>query len=191
MLRVHAPRFKKVIQQQFIASSGIWSTCRYIHAGNKFNQSQKPEPRRSKINKLLVANRGEIAIRVFRAAAEAGIRTVAIYSEQDANMMHRQKADEAYLIGKGMPPVAAYLNIPEIIKIAKVNDVRMTPKGYTCLRNYAVKLFFLNNKLLDVHSKLNLKYPAMCKRRVPGYGSGAWMLSRRLGTLLSIVYVYL
>ena len=122
MLRVHAPCFKKVVQQQFIASSAIWSTCRYIHAGNKFNQSQKPEPRRSKINKLLVANRGEIAIRVFRAAAEAGIRTVAIYSEQDANMMHRQKADEAYLIGKGMPPVAAYLNIPEIIKIAKVRD---------------------------------------------------------------------
>lgn len=122
MLRVHAPRFKKVIQQQFTVSSGIWSTCRYIHAGNKFNQGQKPEPRRSGIKKLLVANRGEIAIRVFRAATEAGIRTVAIYSEQDANMMHRQKADEAYLIGKGMPPVAAYLNIPEIIKIAKVSD---------------------------------------------------------------------
>lgn len=121
MLRVHAPRFKKIIQQQFTASSGIWSTCRYIHAGKKFDQGHKPEPRRSEIKKLLVANRGEIAIRVFRASAEAGIRTVAIYSEQDANLMHRQKADEAYLIGKGMPPVAAYLNIPEIIKIAKVS----------------------------------------------------------------------
>lgn len=122
MLRVQTPRFKKIIQQQFTSSSGLWSTCRYLHAGNKLFQTSKPEPRRSEIKKILVANRGEIAIRVFRAATEAGIRTVAIYSEQDANLMHRQKADEAYLIGKGMPPVAAYLNIPEIIKIAKVNE---------------------------------------------------------------------
>lgn len=122
MLRVQTPRFKKIIQQQFTNSSGLWSTCRYLHAGNKLFQTNKPEPRRSEIKKILVANRGEIAIRVFRAATEAGIRTVAIYSEQDANLMHRQKADEAYLIGKGMPPVAAYLNIPEIIKIAKVNE---------------------------------------------------------------------
>ena len=63
---------------------------------------------------------GEIAIRVFRACTEMNIRTVAIYSEQDKMHMHRQKADEAYLIGKGLPPVAAYLNIPEIIQIAKV-----------------------------------------------------------------------
>lgn len=64
---------------------------------------------------------GEIAIRVFRACTEMGIRTVAIYSEQDMNHMHRLKADESYLIGKGLPPVAAYLNIPEIIQIALVN----------------------------------------------------------------------
>jgi pyruvate carboxylase len=63
---------------------------------------------------------GEIAIRVFRACTELGIRSVAIYSEQDKMHMHRQKADESYLIGKGLEPVAAYLNIPEIIKIAKV-----------------------------------------------------------------------
>lgn len=49
------------------------------------------------------------------------IETVAIYSEQDVNQMHRQKADESYLIGKGLPPVAAYLNIPEIITIAQVS----------------------------------------------------------------------
>ena len=73
----------------------------------------------------MVANRGEIAIRVFRAAAEIGIRTVAVYSEQDANHMHRQKADEAYLIGKGLTPVAAYLNIPEIIRVAKVVDFQI------------------------------------------------------------------
>ncbi len=63
---------------------------------------------------------GEIAIRVFRACTELGIRTVAVYSEQDTGQMHRQKADEAYLIGKGLLPVAAYLHIPDIIKVAKV-----------------------------------------------------------------------
>ena len=50
-----------------------------------------------------------------------GIRVVSIYSEQDKQQMHRLKSDESYLIGKGLPPVAAYLNIPEIIRIAKVN----------------------------------------------------------------------
>lgn len=64
---------------------------------------------------------GEIAIRVFRACTEMGIKTVAVYSEQDMMHMHRQKADESYLIGKGLPPVAAYLNIPEIIQIALVS----------------------------------------------------------------------
>ena len=63
---------------------------------------------------------GEIAIRVFRACSEMDIKSIAVYSEQDKNNMHRLKADEAYLIGKGLPPVAAYLNIPEIIKTAQV-----------------------------------------------------------------------
>lgn len=66
---------------------------------------------------------GEIAIRVFRACTELGIRTVAVYSEQDTGQMHRQKADEAYLIGKGLAPVAAYLHIPDIIKVAKVRKL--------------------------------------------------------------------
>lgn len=88
--------------------------CRY-KSTNGSNGVEK-----STINKILIANRGEIAIRIARAGTEGGIRTVAIYSEQDSKQIHRQKADEAYLIGKGMPPVAAYLNIPEIIKIAKV-----------------------------------------------------------------------
>lgn len=64
---------------------------------------------------------GEIATRVFRACTELGIRTVAVYSEQDTGQIHRQKADEAYLIGKGLPPVQAYLHIPDIIKVAKVS----------------------------------------------------------------------
>lgn len=120
MLRISSLQLKRISQQQFARTTGIQTTCRYIHAGATLHQESKREPRRQKIKKLMVANRGEIAIRVFRAGTEAGIRTVAIYSEQDANHMHRQKADEAYLVGKGMPPVAAYLNIPEIIRIAKV-----------------------------------------------------------------------
>uniref|UniRef100_A0A674NP74 Pyruvate carboxylase n=1 Tax=Takifugu rubripes TaxID=31033 RepID=A0A674NP74_TAKRU len=82
------------------------------------------------IKKVMVANRGEIAIRVFRACTEMGIRTVAVYSEQDTGQMHRQKADEAYLIGKGLPPVAAYLHIPDIIKVAKENGVDAIHPGY-------------------------------------------------------------
>ncbi|XP_069573105.1 pyruvate carboxylase, mitochondrial [Brachyistius frenatus] len=82
------------------------------------------------IKKVMVANRGEIAIRVFRACTELGIRTVAVYSEQDTGQMHRQKADEAYLIGKGLPPVAAYLHIPDIIKVAKDNKVDAIHPGY-------------------------------------------------------------
>jgi pyruvate carboxylase len=67
---------------------------------------------------LLVANRGEIAIRVFRAATELGIRTVAIYSNEDRFSLHRFKADESYLVGEGKGPVQAYLDIPDIIRIA-------------------------------------------------------------------------
>jgi hypothetical protein len=72
--------------------------------------------------KILIANRGEIAIRVMRAANELGKRTVAIYAEEDKLSLHRFKADEAYKIGEGLGPVAAYLSIDEIIRVAK--DVR-------------------------------------------------------------------
>lgn len=82
------------------------------------------------VKKLLVANRGEIAIRVFRACAEMGIRTVSIYSEQDRHQLHRLKSDESYLVGKGLPPVAAYLNIPDIIRIAVENGVDAIHPGY-------------------------------------------------------------
>nr|XP_032517894.1 pyruvate carboxylase, mitochondrial isoform X1 [Danaus plexippus plexippus] len=85
------------------------------------------------IRSVLVANRGEIAIRVFRACTELGIRSVAIYSEQDRLQMHRQKADESYLVGKGLPPVEAYLSIPEIIRVAKENDVDAVHPGYGLL----------------------------------------------------------
>ncbi|XP_074932725.1 pyruvate carboxylase, mitochondrial-like [Phalacrocorax aristotelis] len=89
------------------------------------------------IRKVLVANRGEIAIRVFRACTELGIRTVAVYSEQDTGQMHRQKADEAYLVGRGLPPVQAYLHIPDIIRVAQENGVDAIHPGYGFLSERA------------------------------------------------------
>ncbi|EYC27024.1 hypothetical protein Y032_0009g478 [Ancylostoma ceylanicum] len=80
--------------------------------------------------KVMVANRGEIAIRVFRALNELNITSVAIYSEQDKHSMHRLKADEAYMVGKGLPPVAAYLAIDQIIDTALQHKVDAIHPGY-------------------------------------------------------------
>ncbi|WP_342430469.1 pyruvate carboxylase [Neobacillus sp. FSL H8-0543] len=82
------------------------------------------------INKVLVANRGEIAIRVFRACTELNIRTVAIYSKEDTGAYHRYKADEAYLVGEGKKPIDAYLDIDGIIDIAKTSGVNAIHPGY-------------------------------------------------------------
>lgn len=87
--------------------------------------------------KVLVANRGEIAIRIFRACTELGLRTVAIYSEQDSTSLHRYKADEAYLVGAGKGPIEAYLDIDGIIEIAKRNDVDAIHPGYGFLAENA------------------------------------------------------
>lgn len=76
-----------------------------------------------KIRKVLVANRGEIAIRIFRACFDAGVRTVAIYSKEDKLSLFRTKADEAYLIGENRSPLGAYLGIEEIIALAKRKNV--------------------------------------------------------------------
>lgn len=86
--------------------------------------------RTRRIHKVLVANRGEIAIRVFRACTELGIRTVAIYSKEDVGSYHRYKADEAYLVGEGKKPIEAYLDIEGIIEIAKAHDVDAIHPGY-------------------------------------------------------------
>ncbi len=83
-----------------------------------------------KFKRVLVANRGEIAIRVFRACEELGIRSVAIYSEEDKNSLFRTKADEAYQIGKNKKPVDAYLGIDEIIALAKSKGVDAIHPGY-------------------------------------------------------------
>ncbi|GGG24547.1 pyruvate carboxylase [Lysinibacillus alkalisoli] len=82
------------------------------------------------IQKILVANRGEIAIRVFRACTELNMQTVAIYSSEDSGSYHRYKADEAYLVGKGKKPIDAYLDIEGILAIAKEANVDAIHPGY-------------------------------------------------------------
>lgn len=106
----------------------IWApTC------NKYSTKVEYKPIRS----VLVANRGEIAVRVFRACTELGIKSVAIYSKEDRAHIHRLKADESYLVGEGLPPVQAYLNIPEIIKICKDNGIDAVHPGYGFLSERA------------------------------------------------------
>ncbi len=83
--------------------------------------------------KILIANRGEIAIRIMRAANEMGKRTVAVFAEEDKLSLHRFKADEAYRIGEGMGPVAAYLSIEEIIRVAKMAGADAIHPGYGLL----------------------------------------------------------
>jgi len=82
------------------------------------------------IRKLLAANRSEIAIRIFRAANELGLRTVAVYSKEDRLALHRFKADEAYLVGEGKGPVEAYLDIAGIVSLAKAKGVDAIHPGY-------------------------------------------------------------
>ncbi|MBT52942.1 MAG: pyruvate carboxylase [Mameliella sp.] len=83
--------------------------------------------------KILIANRGEIAIRIMRAANEMGKKTVAVYAEEDKLGLHRFKADEAYRIGEGLGPVQAYLSIPEIIRVAKACGADAIHPGYGLL----------------------------------------------------------
>ncbi len=87
--------------------------------------------------KILVANRSEIAIRVFRAATELGRRTVAIYAQEDRLSMHRFNADEAYMVGEGRGPVGAYLDIEGIVGLAKEHGVDMIHPGYGFLSENA------------------------------------------------------
>lgn len=84
----------------------------------------------NKFKKVLVANRGEIAIRVFRACSELGIRSVSIYSKEDKYSLFRTKADEAYEIGRDKGPLEAYLDMDEIIRIAKKRKVDAIHPGY-------------------------------------------------------------
>jgi len=87
--------------------------------------------------KIMAANRAEIAVRIFRAGTELGLRTVAVYAEEDRFCIHRYKADEAYQVGHGKGPVAAYLDIPGIIGVAKEKGVNVIHPGYGFLSENA------------------------------------------------------
>ena len=82
------------------------------------------------ISKILIANRGEISIRVSRAATELGLRTVSIYAKEDRFALHRFKSDEAYLVGEGKGPLQAYLDMHDIIRIAKKVGAGAIHPGY-------------------------------------------------------------
>jgi pyruvate carboxylase len=91
------------------------------------------------ISKILVANRSEIAIRVFRAANELGLKTVAIWAEEDKLALHRFKADESYQVGRGphlerdLGPIESYLSIDEVIRVAKLSGADAIHPGYGLL----------------------------------------------------------
>src|SRR6188768_4190549 len=87
--------------------------------------------------RLMAANRSEIAIRIFRAATELGLRTVAVYAQEDRLSIHRFKADEAYLVGEGKGPVGAYLDIDGIIALAKEKEIDLIHPGYGFLSENA------------------------------------------------------
>lgn len=135
-LRTMASQLQPLAGQLNTTSPGF-RLPQHLQKCNITYYKKPPKPHQKQIQKLMVANRGEIAIRVFRACTELNIRTVAIYSEQDMMNLHRQKADESYLIGKGLPPVAAYLNISEIISIAKEHDIDAIHPGYGFLSERA------------------------------------------------------
>jgi pyruvate carboxylase len=98
---------------------------------------EEAQPTSRPLRKLLVANRSEIAIRVFRTATELGIRTVALYSHEDRFALHRFKADEAYRVGKPGEPIRAYLDVPGIIALAKQYEVDAIHPGYGFLSENA------------------------------------------------------
>src|SRR6516164_7809491 len=97
----------------------------------------EPSPAPRRFTKLLAANRSEIAIRIFRAATDLGLCTVAIYAQEDRFSIHRFKADEAYQVGLGKGPVAAYLDIDGIVALAKETGVEAIHPGYGFLSENA------------------------------------------------------
>ena len=89
------------------------------------------------INKVLVANRGEIAIRIFRACTEINVKTVGVYTFEDRYSLHRYKADESYQIGEDNDPLKPYLNKDELIRVALENNVDAIHPGYGFLSENA------------------------------------------------------
>lgn len=123
----------RLCQMQRFQRGGALHQFRQFSVTSTLSEGKLHKP----ISKLLVANRGEIAIRVMRACSEMNIRTIGIFSEQDKLQLHRKKADESYLIGKGLSPVGAYLNIPEIISLSKKLQVDAIHPGYGFLSERA------------------------------------------------------
>lgn len=127
------------------------------------------------IKKILCANRGEIAIRIFRAATELGLSTVAVYSHQDRVHLHRYKADEAYLVGKGKSAVGAYLSIDEIVGIAVEAGVDAIHPGYGFLAE--------NAGLADACEKAGIAFvgPSADALRTFGDKTAARTLAKKIG----------
>lgn len=125
--------------RRFFASSS--STFRNKGSSDAVFTASKPSERASAkpLKKILVANRGEIAVRVFRACNELGIRSVAIFAHEDRVSAHRYKADESYLVGQGLGQgaVAPYLSIEHIVRVAKDNGVDGIHPGYGFLSESA------------------------------------------------------
>src|SRR5436190_11220727 len=105
-----------------------WIWC--VQRQRRITIPELKEPQNPQVKKLLALNRSEIAIRIMRAATELGLRTVAIYSKEDRLSLHRFKADEAYLVGEGIGPVQAYLDVDGIVALAKEKDVDAIHPGY-------------------------------------------------------------
>ncbi|HUA39124.1 MAG TPA: acetyl-CoA carboxylase biotin carboxylase subunit [Candidatus Sulfopaludibacter sp.] len=124
--------------------------------------------------KILVANRGEIAVRIIRACKELNIRTVAVYSEADANSMHVQMADEAICIG-GPPAAESYLRIDRIISAAEITDVDAIHPGYGFLAE--------NAHFAEVCDSCNIRFIGPSPRAMQSLGDKAVsrMLARKLG----------
>ncbi|MFZ5495895.1 MAG: pyruvate carboxylase [Verrucomicrobiota bacterium] len=101
------------------------------------HEASAPPPAIRPIRKLMAANRSEIAVRIFRAGTELGLRTVAVFAQEDRLGIHRYKADEAYQIGQGKGPVAAYLDIESIVGVAKARGVDAVHPGYGFLSENA------------------------------------------------------
>src|SRR5262249_44219820 len=131
---------RRTIPRSRLVRSGGGACGNPYHTGSPSHLEDSPvmpDVPHSPFKKLLVANRSEIAIRVFRSAHELGIRTVAIYSHEDRFALHRFKADEAYRVGRPGEPIRAYLDIPGIVQVTRDVGVDAVHPGYGFLSENA------------------------------------------------------
>ena len=134
-------------------------------------------------SKILVANRGEIAIRIFRAATELSVRTVGIYSYEDRFSLHRYKADEAYMLGKVGEPISGYLDWQPIIDLAKKHGVDAIHPGYGLLsENAEFAQACLDANIVFVGPSPD--WPALTERLLGGLETSACAERPALGRLV-------